>query len=83
MYPIAYDFDLAAIGQGRAVSREDYRTSLRNLEARVISIFGSLAQLEYALHKDAFAKRIRDFLGANPDVPEAMRASFFDFLEVI
>ena len=83
VYPIAYDFDFSAIGKGRAVSREDYRASLRNLEERVISIFGSLAQLAYALHKDAFAKRIRDFLGANPDVPEAMRSSFFDFLEAI
>ena len=83
VYPIAYDFDFSAIGKGRAVSREDYRASLRNLEERVISIFGSLAQLEYYLHKDAFAKRIRDFLGAKPDLPEVMRSSFFDFLEEI
>ena len=83
VYPIAYDFDFSAIGKGRAVSREDYRASLRYLEERVISIFGSLAQLEYSLHKDAFAKRIRDFLGATPGVPEAMRSSFFAFLEVI
>jgi hypothetical protein len=83
VYPIAYDFDFATIGQGRAVSRENYRASLRHLEERVISIFGSLAQLEYSLHKNALAKRLRDFLGANPDLPEAMRSSCVDFLAVI
>jgi len=83
IYPIAYDFDLSAIGEGHTVARVDYQTRLQSLEERLASIFGNLTQLEYDLHKDVFAKRIRDFLAANPDLPEPMHSSFSVFLEEI